>query len=134
MHSTAGRAVVERFLELANRGEMEACFDLFSDDLTWTNIGSTVFSGTFRGKQAVLEDLLGPLFGALRDGIRSDVQAIVADGDRVVVLSEGRATTREGVPYNNSYAQVYTVREGQIVAVTEYMDTALVDAVFGARH
>lgn len=57
---------------------------------------------------------------------------MIADGERVVVLSRGSAKTRAGAPYNNTYAQLFTVREGRIVAVREYMDTALVDRVFGA--
>lgn len=134
MSTDSSRAVVQRFLAHAARGEVEACFQLFSDDASWSNIGSTRFSGTFSGKKALLEGLIGPLFGALKDGIHSDVEAIIAEGESVVVLSEGQATTNDGTPYNNSYAQVFTVRDEKIIAVREYMDTALVDKVFGVRE
>ena len=132
MSSEEGRTVVQQFLELGAKGDIEGCFALFSDDASWTNIGTTRFSGTAAGKQAILNDLVGPLFGNLQNGIQSDVEAVIADGERVVVLSQGRATTLDGTPYNNTYAQVFTVRGGQIVAVKEYMDTALIDRVFGA--
>ena len=56
----------------------------------------------------------------------------MADGERAVVLSRGTARTKAGKDYNNTYAQVFTVRDGKIVSVREYMDTALVDAVFGS--
>ena len=124
--------VVRRFFQLSAEGDMDGCFDLLHDDLTWTNIGSTRFSGTFRGREAVLQDLVGPLFGALSAGILNSLEQLIAEGDEVVVLSRGEAQTLDGQPYNNSYAQVFTVREGQIFAVREYMDTALVDRVFGA--
>ena len=42
-------------------------------------------------------------------------------------------TTVDGKPYNNTYCQVITIRNGQIAAVKEYMDTALIDSVFGSR-
>ena len=132
MSSEEGRTVVQQFLELGAKGDIEGCFALFSDDASWTNIGTTRFSGTAAGKQAILNDLVGPLFGNLQNGIQSDVEAVIADGERVVVLSQGQATTLDGTPYNNTYAQVFTVRGGQIVAVKEYMDTALIDRVFGA--
>lgn len=131
MSTETSRAVVQQFLDHAAEGDIDACFALFSDDASWSNIGSTRLSGTVTGKEAILNDLVGPLFGSLQDGIRSDIEALIADGDRVVVLSQGHATTHDGTPYNNTYAQVFTVRDGQIVAVKEYMDTALIDAVFG---
>ena len=43
----------------------------------------------------------------------------------------GRAETVDGVPYNNTYCQVIHIRDGQMARVTEYMDTALIDSVFG---
>ena len=131
MSTEDSRRVVQSFLDNAAQGNMDACFALFSDDASWSNIGSTRFSGTCEGKDAILNDLVGPLFGSLQDGIRSDVEAVIADGERVVVLSQGHATTQDGTPYNNTYAQVFTVRDGMIVAVKEYMDTALIDRVFG---
>ena len=126
------RAVVQSWLEKAGSGDMEGAFALFADDAVWSNIGSTRFSGDFAGKDAILGGLIGPLFEQLEGGIRSDLEAVVADGERVVVLSQGNAMTRTGKAYNNTYAQVFTVRDGKIIKVREYMDTALVDAVFGA--
>ncbi len=55
----------------------------------------------------------------------------IAEGELVVVQSTGQATTTSGRAYNNTYCQVFTIRDGKIGAVTEYMDTALVNDVFG---
>jgi ketosteroid isomerase-like protein len=131
MSTEETRQLVTRWLELAGRGEVEAAMGLFAPEAVWSNIGSTRFSGDFVGLAEIGEKLLGPLFASLEDGIRSEVEAVIADGDRAVVLSAGRARTRTGKDYNNTYAQVFTVRDGKIVSVREYMDTALVDAVFG---
>lgn len=126
------KQVVLDFYEAGARGDMEACFALLADDITWTNIGSTRFSGTYTGKDAIAEDLLGPLFGRLKAGISSQVERLTAEGDTVVAQTLGTAETVDGVPYNNSYCQVIQVRNGQIANVKEYMDTALIDSVFGA--
>ena len=64
-------------------------------------------------------------------GIDATIDRVISEGDIAVVLQRGRAETHSGMAYNNDYAQVFTVRDGRIVAVKEYMDTALVDAVFG---
>jgi len=125
------KQVVLDFYEAGARGDMDACFALLADNVTWTNIGSTRFSGTYIGKQAIAEDLLGPLFSQLRAGISSQVERLTAEGDVVVAQTSGTAETTDGVPYNNTYCQVIRIRNGQIANVKEYMDTALIDSVFG---
>ncbi len=126
------KQVVLDLYPAAERGDMDACFALLADDITWTNIGSTKFSGKYIGKKAFTEDLLGPLFGQLKAGIASKIERLTAEGDTVVAQTSGTAETVDGVPYNNTYCQVIQVRDGQISDVKEYMDTALIDSVFGA--
>ncbi len=125
------KQVVLDFYEAGARGDMDACFALLADDVTWTNIGSTKFSGTYIGKQAIAEDLLGPLFSQLKAGISSQIERLTAEGDIVVAQTSGIAETMNGTPYNNTYCQVIRIRDGQIADVKEYMDTALIDSVFG---
>ena len=131
MGSAENKQVVLDFYEAGARGDMDACFALLADDITWTNIGSTKFSGTYIGKQAIVEDLLGPLFGQLKAGISSQLEHLTAEGDTVVAQTLGTAETLDGTPYNNTYCQIIRIRGGQIADVKEYMDTALIDSVFG---
>ena len=126
------KQVVLDFYDAGARGDMDACFALLADDVTWTNIGSTKFSGTYIGKQAIAEDLLGPLFSRLKTGISSQIERLTAEDDIVVAQTSGTAETTDGTPYNNTYCQVIRIHNGQIVGVKEYMDTALIDSVFGA--
>jgi len=132
MGITENKQVVLDFYEAGARGDMDSCFALLTDDVSWTNIGSTKFSGTYAGKQALLEGLLGPLFGQLKSGITSKIERLVAEGDMVVAQTSGTAETIDGAPYNNTYCQVIRIRGGQIAEVMEYMDTALIESVFGA--
>ena len=125
------KQVVLDFYEAGARGDMDACFALLADDVTWTNIGSTIFSGTYTGKKAIAENLLGPLFGRLKAGISSKIERLTAEGDIVVAQTSGTAETTDGTPYNNTYCQVIRIRDGQLADVKEYMDTALIDSVFG---
>jgi ketosteroid isomerase-like protein len=104
---------------------------LLADDITWTNIGTTSLSGTYRGKPDLMENLLGPLFGQLEAGIRSEIVRLVAEGDYVVALTSGTAKTKDGREYNNSYCHVIRLRDGQFVEATEYFDTHLTGTVFG---
>ena len=125
------KQVVLDFYEAGARGDMDNSFALLADDIVWTNIGSTQFSGTFVGKQAIAEELLGPLFGRLKAGIASQIEHLIAEGETVVAQTLGMAETLNGTQYNNTYCQVIQIRDGKIAAVKEYMDTALIDSVFG---
>lgn len=125
------KQLVRDFYEAGNRGDMDACLAMLAEDLVWTNIGSTPYSGTYTGKQAVLEQLIGPLFSRLRAGIRSKIESLIAEGDVVVAETSGTAETLDGIAYNNAYCQIMTIRGGRIVRVKEYFDTELTSMVFG---
>ncbi len=125
------KQVVRTFFDAGNRGDLESCLRLMADDVTWTNIGSTKYSGTFVGKEALVADLLGPLFDQLATGIASTLEGVIAESDLVVVQSRGRAETKDGRPYNNTYCHVFRINDGKISEVTEYFDTALTSSVFG---
>ena len=105
------KQVVLDFYEAGARGDMDACFALLTDDVTWTNIGSTKFSGTYSGKQAIVEDLLGPLFSQLMAGISSQIERLTAESDIVVAQTSGTAETLDGTPYNHTYCQVIRIRD-----------------------
>lgn len=131
METVENKQLVIDFYEAGARGDMDACFDLVADNIIWTDIGTTKFSGTYKGKQAVAEELLGPLFGQLKAGIASTIEALIAEDDMVVALTKGQAEKHDGTPYNNTYCQVIRIEDGKIAEVVEFMDTALIDAVFG---
>ena len=125
------KQLVRYFYEAGNRGDMDACLAMLAEDLVWTNIGSTPFSGTYEGKHAVLEQLIGPLFSRLRAGISSKIERLVVEGDVVVAETSGTAETLDGIAYNNTYCQIMTIRDGRISRVKEYFDTELTSSVFG---
>jgi len=131
MSIAENKQIVLDFYEAAALGDIDACFALFADDISWANIGSTKFSGTYSGKQAIIENLIGPLFDQLKAGISSQIERLTAESDIVVAQTSGTAETLDGTPYNNTYCQVIRIRDGKISDVKEYMDTALIDSVFG---
>ena len=123
------KQIVQEFYDSANRGDMEACMGQLADDVIWTNIGSTKYSGAFRGKADLVARLLQPVFGQLQAGITSAIDNVVAEGDFVAVQSHGKAVTKDGRPYDNTYCHIFRIRGAKIVEVTEYMDTELASAV-----
>jgi uncharacterized protein len=125
------KRIVESFYEAGNTGDMDRCLALLADDIKWTNIGSTRYSGTYVGKEKLISELLGPVFGSLKGGIMSTIDTTIAEGEFVVVQSRGKAETKDGRPYNNTYCHIFRVRDGKVAEVTEYFDTALTSSILG---
>jgi ketosteroid isomerase-like protein len=125
------KEIIHALYEAGNRGDIASCLTLLTDDVRWTNIGSTKYSGTYVGKQALTENLLGPIYGQLKAGILFTLENVVAEGEYVVVQARGEAEAKDGRPYNNSYCHVFRIRNGKISEVTEYFDTELTSSVFG---
>lgn len=126
------KRIVQNFYDAANRGDTQGFLGQLADDVTWTNIGSTKYSGTYTSKNDITARLLGPLFGQLKAGITAAIHNVVAEADFVVVQLSGQSETNDGRPYNNTYCHVFRIRDGKIAEVTEYLDTELVTAVFGS--
>ena len=129
--STDNKKVVESLFVELSRGNGEGYLAGLADDVEFTIEGSTKFSGTFRGKQDVVQRLLTPLMNELEGGLVITVDRLIADGDTVVAQAHGRSTTKSGKPYNNRYCQVFRVAGGKVKSITEYLDTELVTQAFG---
>lgn len=104
---------------------------ILAEDIRWTLIGSTKYSGTYVGKKEAIEKLLVPLGEQLEAGIEPHIQRVIAEDDHVVVQLQGRACTKSGIPYENTYCMVIRLEDGKIKEITEYLDTELVTSVFG---
>jgi len=111
---------------------LEALLATMSDDVRWTIIGTTKYSGTMNGKQEIVDKLLRPIFAELESMGNNIVDNVIAEGDYVVIQqhASGRKT-KTGNPYNNTYCLVYKLIDGKIKEITEYCDTELITAAFG---
>ena len=123
--STDTKAVVERYVAAVAAGDGPAIRGAFAETATWRLFGDMPMSGTWRGRDTIIDEFLAGALGHYEPGsIRLEITAIVADGERAVVEWTSRARTRRGEPYENFCVGVFTVRDGKIQAVREYMDTA----------
>ncbi|HMJ14403.1 MAG TPA: nuclear transport factor 2 family protein [Polyangiaceae bacterium] len=125
-NSASNKALLQNvFLELAN-GNGRPFLDLMAEDMTWTVLGTTTWSRSYRGKRAVVEDLMRPLFAQFADRYTNTAQRFIAEDDYVVVECNGQVTTKAGQPYNNRYCYICHFEAGKLRELTEYLDTELV--------
>ena len=106
-------------------GDEQAMRALFSDDISWTIWGDFPFSGTHRGKEAVLTNFHAPagqLFSQDDVG-HITVTEIVGSGQTVAIEFNHMNRTALDRPYHNFYVLMVTVQGDQLAAVREYCDT-----------
>lgn len=122
------KRLLQNIFKEMSMGDSRPFVAALADDVTWKVMGRTQWSGTYRGKQTVLDELLRQLQARLADRYRASADRIIAEGSYVVVQARGQAMTTAGTPYNNEYCFIYRVENGQIKEVIEYLDTELVTA------
>lgn len=129
MSAAENKRLVRAIFEALAQGDGKPFVESWADDFTWIIEGQSQWSRRFEGKAAVRADLMRPLFANFATRYRNEAEEIIAEDDRVVVLCRGEVRTRSGEDYNNSYCYVIRMRDGKMVELREYMDTALAEAV-----
>jgi uncharacterized protein len=137
------KQVVKRWVDAVHGGEEDIWKSIqthWHEDATWTLIGKTIRSGTFRGLEEIKRDFLdpgrkgdgrqGPSVQGLSSeyGVTLEVDDILSIEDgRVLVLARSNACGRNGVPYSNEYAWIFTVRGDKIAGLYEVCDTLAIE-------
>jgi uncharacterized protein len=127
----SNRACLEHVFAETAKGNGRAFLDAFAEDANWTVTGTTGWSKTYRGKPAILNDLIAPLRRILAPPLKIYARRFIAEGDIVVVEARGQNVTRDGRPYENNYCYVFEFRDGKVAALTEYADTELFRSALG---
>ena len=126
------RETIEHYVEALQRGDGIAGF--FDADATWSLAGRLPLSGTWEGRDAILTDFLGQIGSLYEPGsISLEVTSLTAEGDRVALEWTSRARLNNGEPYENRCAALFTLADGRITTVREYMDTDYALRAFGVR-
>ena len=128
----ANKQQVRAAFEAMGRSDIGPLVELMTDDFSWIVEGKSKFSNRFDGKATVERKLLQPLFETFATPYQFEIEEIIAEGDRVVVLGRGQVRTKWGKDYNNSYCFVLRLADGKLAELREYLDTALVESVFGS--
>jgi ketosteroid isomerase-like protein len=129
MSEQDNRALVQRGYDAFGRGDIEALLALLDENVEWITPGPSDLptAGRRRGRQQVAEFFKG--VDSLFEIQRFEPESFVSEGDRVVVL--GSETTRvkaTGKVLEMRWVHAFTVRNGKVVVLEEFQDTAAVVA------
>jgi ketosteroid isomerase-like protein len=125
------KQLVRTAFEALGQSDARPLYELMRDDFAWIIEGQSRFSRRYEGKQAVKRELLDVLFQAFATPYRFTIDEIIAEADTVVLRGRGEVRMKSGQDYNHSYCFVLRLEDGRLVELREYLDTALVERVFG---
>jgi len=131
MGAAENKALIQNMFAELSKGNAQAFLNNMADDVKFTIIGTTKYSGTCNGKQELISKVLQPLTAQLEGGLTITPENFIADGDYVAMQARGKSNTKSGGTYNNTYCQVFRIANGKVQEVTEYLDTELVTKAFG---
>jgi uncharacterized protein len=122
---TDSKSVLRRYIAAVQAGDREATREMFAEDATWTlHAGQLPMSGTWKGRHGIIDEFLAEAMAHYEPGsVKLEVTGMIAEREQVVMQWTSRARTRDGRPYENGCIGVFTIRDGRIQAVREYMDT-----------
>jgi uncharacterized protein len=124
--------VLKRYVAALQSGDPLAVREFFAEDASWTlHAGQLPMSGAWLGRDRIMDGFFATAMSLYEPGsVEIEVTAMIAQDDHVVLQWTSRAETRDGRPYENGCIGVFTIRDGRITAVREYMDTLYVSDAF----
>ena len=131
MTTAANKKLVQQVYEDSANRSGTTFVDNLADDASWIVTGQYSWSHEFRGREAILEGLMGHFrsFFAVRP--RTVAFNFIAEGDFVAVEARGDNVTRDGLRYDQQYCMVFRIENGKIKQIKEYCDSTLVERVLG---
>jgi uncharacterized protein len=104
--------LVRRGYEAFSTGDMATLTEIIADDATQYQPGSGRLTGTFAGRQAIL-NFYGQLASESGGTLRVDLQHVYADGQGHVVACHQATGERGGRRLNTGASLIFTLEDGQ---------------------
>jgi uncharacterized protein len=128
-HRGSEEAVSESNVELVRgvydafaRGEVDEVFAAMEPDIEWDESEGMPYGGTYRGREAILENVFGPIL--------ADVEGFTAEPDEILELDDTRVIARgrhggrgAGGPVDARFIHIWTVTDGKVTRYEQLADT-----------
>jgi ketosteroid isomerase-like protein len=123
MSTEQNKKIAKEFVEATILRDTDRVAAVLSDDMTLTVQGHHPrFQRTWT-KPEWCKYLKTPT--PFNDGLSLTIRSLTAEEDRVSLESETYGViSASGKVYNNRYHYLFTIRDGKIATIREYMDTA----------
>ena len=112
------KRLIKNISEAFAKGNIDFAEKYFAEDIQWNIIGEE----PIKGKEQVLEIYK---MSDLESFPVVTIKNIITEGSYVVIQSSGKAVTKKGAPYHQTYCDVFGFDNNMLQEITTYLDTAL---------
>ena len=119
----ANRTLVVRLMSALDNCDAATIREIIHPDADWWVLGTGSLN-----RETLIKELTAMLGSATVH--QTTIIGTTVEGERVAVESTGNFEFEDGRVYRNSYHHLFMVRDGQVIGVREYLDTALTARVF----
>lgn len=131
MSREANISLLERYFSAMAAGDWVGVKALYHDDIVIHMAGTTPASGRLEGKRTITEGLIAQQVHAalIEDQMHfaKRWKIMCADDERVVAIMEGGGPTHSGDHYDQTYCEIFRFRDGKIIEMHAFFDTALAE-------
>lgn len=121
--------IIKEFYERLQQRDYEKAFSLLAPDFTLHQAESLPYAGVYRGAEGI-KKFFSAFFHIWQTFRSDETEYFSLDDERVLALSQVRATAKTGHQIDMPMAQVFTVRNGKMLEARPfYWDTAEVKRV-----
>lgn len=111
-------------------GDGASFFKHVADNVDWIVEGTHPLAGHYLSKQAFIDGTFAKLNRVLLKGVELQTEHVLVKDDEAVVELHCLATAKNGMRFDNRYCWVVYFRDGVIVRVRAYLDSAMVARLF----
>jgi uncharacterized protein len=134
MADSHNEALVRQFFAKLNAEDLEGLRTLLHPQATWKPMAKADAdipgAGVHHGHKGIIDEFLKPVRGLFEGkDPQNSIQTLFSKGDQVVAETHGTGRFKNGKTYDNRYCWVVDVKDGQIFAIREYMDTAYIQSL-----
>ena len=115
------RQFVMAFLSAMQNGDVEAIVAAYHERGMLHTMGNTLVSGQY--DKAHIQQFAGAIFEAFPEGLSYDIHHVIAEDARVAVETSVSGMHSSGVLYQNDLHFLFTLADGKILQLKEYLDT-----------
>ncbi len=130
---TTARSTAKQFIQRIETLDFLEAFRMLAPDGHYIVIGTTAASRTYRGRQDLFDNLI-PVLATFKEPPKLKFQEPIVEGDRAVLLANGKGLGPTG-PYEQPYyAFITRVKGNEFAEIIEFADTVMIETgIFGNK-
>jgi ketosteroid isomerase-like protein len=118
--------IIQAHYAASARKDLDGMVAHFAPDIEWTEMAGFPYAGTYRGVDAIREQVFERL-GADWTDYHATPEQLLASGEHVIAFGTYTGTyTATGKPMRARFVHHWTLRDGQVVHFEQFTDTHVV--------